>query len=324
MSQAGSANPYAAGAKVYNGGSSAATQGAVDPTGYIDRSLRRQSGYTPGVAAGALNTLRSASPSLQGQGQPTSPSSVGAQPAPITPPTPAPTQSSTTGTISWKMPVDYDLQMQGIQANSDYNDLLTQITAIKNNAAQNETIGLRDAAINETKQGRRDTNVAAYRGMARSSGYVNQVDETQQFFNNLRTDVESKFMAALNGADAQALAGKSRVDSTMESIYSEAARRLADKIANDPNAGALDPITGLPATPGTTKPTGGQGGGTAPTPPPKVPTNTPTKPPAAKPKKRGYTNAELAAAKKRGYTLEELKNAKIRKAKTQPSGSIGG
>lgn len=54
-------NPYAAGGKVYNGGSSTATQGKVDPTGYIERSLNQQlkkgPSYTPGVAAGALNRL---------------------------------------------------------------------------------------------------------------------------------------------------------------------------------------------------------------------------------------------------------------------------
>ena len=54
-------NPYAAGGKVYNGGSSTATQGKVVPTGYIDRSLNQQlkkgPNYTPGVAAGALHRL---------------------------------------------------------------------------------------------------------------------------------------------------------------------------------------------------------------------------------------------------------------------------
>ena len=55
----GVANPYAAGAKVYNGGSSAATSGPVDPTGYIDRELNNNQSYTPGVAAGALGVLKS-------------------------------------------------------------------------------------------------------------------------------------------------------------------------------------------------------------------------------------------------------------------------
>jgi hypothetical protein len=317
---AGESNPYAAGSKVYNGGSSAATQGAVDPTGYIDRSLNKPAEYTPGVAAGALSSLRNQSVAGADTGAP----------APVA--TPATTQASTTGSISWKMPVDYDLQLQGIQANSDYNDLLTQITAQKNAAAQSQVTGLRDAGIGERDQSRRDTNVAAYRGMARSSGYVNQVDQTQQFFNNLKTDIESRFMAALNGADAQALQGKTRVDATMEAIYREAAQRLADKIANDPNAGALDPITGEPInTPPSTNPAKPK---PAPTAPPKAPITTgPIKPPkpqtsgssskSSTKKSRGYTEADVAAAKKRGYSLWELAAAKRRKKKSTPTGSIG-
>lgn len=312
---AGESNPYAAGSKVYNGGSNAATQGAVDPMGYIDRSLNNTpnpGNYTPGVAAGALSTLRNQNAISSDTGAPAAPA----------PAAPAPTQSSTTGTISWKMPVDYDLQVQGIEANSNYQDLLTQIAAQKNAATQDRVVGLRDAGINEEKQTRRDTNVAAYRGMARSSGYVNQVDETAQNFNNLRTDIESRFMAALNGADAQALQGKTRVDSIMEAIYREAAARLADKLANDPNAGPLDPITGQPTnTPPKTTPANPKGSDTptkgastsTPTKPPTKPKTT-TKPATTTKKPRGFTNADIAAAKKRGYSLWELAAAKRRKA----------
>jgi hypothetical protein len=304
---AGESNPYAAGSKVYNGGSSAATQGAVDPTGYIDRSLNNTS-YTPGVAAGALSTLR-------GQQALTSDAPVGA-PAPTSSPTT--TQASTTGAITWKMPIDYDLQVQGIEANSQYNDLLTQIAAQKNAATQNRTVSLRDAGIAEQQQTRRDTNVASYRGMARSSGYVNQVDQTAQFYNNLKTDVETRFMAALNNADASALQGKTRVDDIMAAIYQEAAQRLADKLANDPNAGPLDPITGQPTTPKPTKPTTPKGSDT---PSKGASTSTPTKPPksSTKPKPKGFTAADVAAAKKRGYSLWELAAAKRRKAQQSNS-----
>jgi hypothetical protein len=313
---AGESNPYAAGSKVYNGGSSAATQGAVDPMGYIDRSLNstpNPGAYTPGVAAGALSSLRTQNAVSPDSETPRSAGTTTAPTAPVA--APAPTQSSTTGAISWKMPVDYDLQLQGIQANSDYNDLLTQITAQKNAATQTQVMGLRDAGIGEQKQTRQDTNNASYRGMARSSGYVNQVDQTQQFFNNLKSDIESRFMAALNGADSMALQGKTRVDATMEAIYREAAQRLADKIANDPNAGALDPITGEPInTPPGTKPTVPKGSDT---PTKGASTSTPIKPPTKpKPKSntKGFTAADVAAAKKRGYSLWELAAAKRRKA----------
>jgi hypothetical protein len=49
-------NPYTVGAKVYRGGSSAATQGTVDPMGYIERGLRQNmiSQTRSGLAAAAL------------------------------------------------------------------------------------------------------------------------------------------------------------------------------------------------------------------------------------------------------------------------------
>lgn len=255
---AGESNPYAAGDKVYNSGSSAATQGAVDPMGYIDRSLNNTpnpGSYTPGVAAGALSTLRSNSDPVE--------------PTAALPPTqtPTPTQSTTTGSITWKMPVEYDLQLEGIQANSEYQNLITQITAQKNSAMQDKVTGLRDLGIGQQSQQRRDLNTHAYRGMARSSGYVNQVDETAQYFNNAKTDLEARFMAALNGAEASMVQGKSSLDSVMEAIYREAAARLANKRVTDPDSGAIKPLPGDPNTPpplnnsGGNTPTNNSGGG---------------------------------------------------------------
>ncbi len=62
-------NPYAAGQKIYNGGSSAATQGTVDPSGYIQRGMNNQFSPQPlgadgmsdqrsGLASAALDRLR--------------------------------------------------------------------------------------------------------------------------------------------------------------------------------------------------------------------------------------------------------------------------
>lgn len=305
---ASESNPYAAGDKVYNGGSSAATQGAVDPMGYIDRSLENSPNpafYSPGVAAAALQTVRD-------NNTPTDSAVV----APTQ--TPAATQASTTGSISWKMPVDYDLQVKGIQQNSDYQDLLTQITATRNAASQSRVVGLRDAQTNEVDQQRKDINNAAYRGMARSSGYVGQVDKTAQYFNNARTDIETRFMAALNNADAQQVQGKTTLDNVMESIYQEAARRLAEKITNNPDAGALDPLPAdTPTDPN--KPTTTTPKPTTNTPPKTTPAPKPTPKPAPKPpvkaapKVVSYTvkkgDSLGAIAKRYGISLAALKAA---------------
>jgi LysM repeat protein len=221
------------------------------------------------------------------------------------------------------MPVDYDLQLQGIQQNSQYQDLLTQIAAQRNAAAQNRVVGLRDAQTGEVDQQRRDINNASYRGMARSSGYVTQIDKTQQYFNNLKTDIESRFMAALNNAQGQEIQGKSALDSTMEAIYREAARRLAEKIANDPNAGPIDKLPDTP-TPPATGGTSGSGnihtnpgpGGTTPTPrpaprPTTPPKTTTTAPKTATPTKYTVKSGDslAAIAKRYNISLAALKKA---------------
>jgi LysM repeat protein len=220
------------------------------------------------------------------------------------------------------MPVDYDLQLQGIQQNSQYQDLLTQIAAQRNAAAQNRVVGLRDAQTGEVDQQRRDINNASYRGMARSSGYVTQIDKTQQYFNNLKTDIESRFMAALNNAQGQEIQGKSALDSTMEAIYREAARRLAEKITTDPNAGAIDklPDTPKPPTP-TPTPSGSSGntgsGGNTPTgqrPAPRPltpPKTTTTAPKPSSPTKYTVKSGDslAAIAKKYNVSLAALKKA---------------
>lgn len=52
-------NRYAAGSKVYNGGSSAATRGTVDPEGYVNRSLRQRNAKQrrSGLAKAAIRRL---------------------------------------------------------------------------------------------------------------------------------------------------------------------------------------------------------------------------------------------------------------------------
>lgn len=250
-------NPYAAGAKVYNGGSSAATSGPVDPTGYINRELDKPQTYTPGVAAGALSTLREESPS---NSQPM------ASPQPQT--SQAVTNSSPTGQISYTIPVDYDLQLKGIEASSQYQDLLLQLKAQTDEAAMDRAVGQRNLSIQRTDTERKDLNNAAYRGMARSSGYVNQVDRTAQDFNNANNDLEARFYAALNQSTGMQTQGLANLNDTMNAIQREAAARLAEKRANDPNSGAIDKLPGAP---------------TDSTPPPTKPST----PPASKPKPTG-------------------------------------
>ena len=285
-------NPYAAGNKVYNGGSSAATSGPVDPTGYIDRELNNNPSYSPGVAAGALSTVKA-----NASGQTEQPA------APQNPVTTTPTASSTTGAIGYNIPIPYDLQLKGIEANSNYQNLMLQLTAQRNAAAQAETIGKRDLSINQADAQRGDLNRAAYRGMARSSGYVQQVDRTAQNFNNQFADLESRFYQALNDAQASEVGGKAQYDSIMQAIQREAAARLAEKQTTDPNAGAIDQLPPDPATQGTPDPNGATrtnpvgGGNVAPRPRPAPKPGTTPKP--------ATTHVSVVKAKN-GETLQTL------------------
>lgn len=290
----GVANPYAAGAKVYNGGSSAATSGPVDPTGYIDRELNNNQSYTPGVAAGALGVLKSnLSTDVQKNDTPPVANPVAA----------TPTASTTTGAIGYNIPIPYDLQLKGIEANSNYQNLMLQLTAQRNAAAQNEMIGHRNLDINQKDAQRGDLNRAAYRGMARSSGYVQQVDRTAQNFNNQFADLESKFYQALNDAQASEVGGKAQYDSIMQAVQREAAARLAEKQTTDPNAGAIDQLPPDPKTQGTPDPNQ-TGGNHAPA------LGTPTapkqrKPPVATTPKPAATHVSVVKAKN-GETLQTL------------------
>lgn len=285
-------NPYAAGNKVYNGGSSAATSGPVDPTGYIDRELNNNPSYSPGVAAGALSTVKA-----NASGQTEQPA------APQNPVATTPTASSTTGAIGYNIPIPYDLQLKGIEANSNYQNLMLQLTAQRNAAAQAETIGKRNLDINQKDAQRGDLNRAAYRGMARSSGYIQQVDRTAQDFNNQLADLESRFYQALNDAQASEVGGKAQYDSIMQAIQREAAARLAEKQTTDPNAGAIDQLPPDPATQGTPDPNGATrtnpvgGGNVAPRPRPAPKSGTTPKP--------ATTHVSVVKAKN-GETLQTL------------------
>lgn len=286
-------NPYAAGNKVYNGGSSAATSGPVDPTGYIDRELNNNPSYSPGVAAGALATVKSNASGTTEQ-----------QAAPANPVAATPTQSTTTGSINYNIPIPYDLQLKGIEANSNYQNLMLQLKAQRDAAAQSETIGKRNLEINQKDAQRGDLNRAAYRGMARSSGYVNQVDRTAQDFNNQLADLESRFYQALNDAQASEVGGKAQYDAIMGAIQREAAARLAEKQTTDPNAGAIDQLPPDPATQGTPDPNGATktnpvGNGNVAPRPRKPPKTTATAP------KPAATHVSVVKAKN-GETLQTL------------------
>lgn len=292
MAATGVSNPYAAGTKVYNGGSSAATVGAVDPTGYVDRELNNNPSYSPGVAAGALGVLKSnLSTDVQKNDAP----------AAQTPVTTTPTASSTTGSIGYNIPIPYDLQLKGIEANSNYQNLMQQLKAQRDAAAQTEMIGHRNLDINQKDAQRGDLNRAAYRGMARSSGYVQQVDRTAQNFNNQFADLESRFYQALNDAQASEVGGKAQYDSIMGAIQREAAARLAEKQTTDPNAGAIDQLPPDPKTQGTPDPNqttaNPPAGNTAPRQRP-----TPSAKPAPKP---AATHVSVVRAKN-GETLQTL------------------
>lgn len=293
VANTGVANPYAAGAKVYNGGSSAATSGPVDPTGYIDRELNNNPSYSPGVAAGALSAVKS---NIIGE-------SATVQPAAPNPVAPTPTASSTTGAIGYNIPIPYDLQLKGIEANSNYQNLMLQLKAQRDAAAQTEMIGHRNLDINQKDAQRGDLNRAAYRGMARSSGYVQQVDRTAQNFNNQFADLESRFYQALNDAQASEVGGKAQYDSIMGAIQREAAARLAEKQTTDPNAGAIDQLPPDPKTQGTPDPNQQQPG-PAPTTGNSAPRQRPA--PGAKPAPKPAATHVSVVKAKNGETLQTL------------------
>ncbi len=236
-------NPYAAGQKVYNGGSSAATSGAVDPTGYIDRSLNNpgynKPSYTPQVAQAALNNLRDNNAAPVGMG------TQSVLQAPVL-------RSSPTGGLTYNPPsgltLDPDLQSQYIGYNSNLRTLLANL----DNANQNEwmrAVG-QERVINQNygDTQRRDLNSAAFRGMARSSGYADQVDRSAQAYTGDINSLIQALQNVYNQNSSTALGETQNANDQIANLYAAAAQRASQQSIGNPTAAPVDPNYQPPLT----------------------------------------------------------------------------
>lgn len=218
-------NPYAVGKNVYRGGTPEATSGPVSAQGQVGYAERDMNNPQP------QQTQQSTSKPLF-----TSAVAVGANQALA--------QSSPTGRITYTPPpgitLDYDLQSDMINAQSNYNSILTGNQARRSAAQQENLVQTRELG-QQTEQGyRSNTNTSAYRGMLYSSGYQVGRDRVSENYNNMFAQFANKLMAELQAADASDLDAGNEFQSSMGGIYGEAARRMSQS-QQDPENAALDP-----------------------------------------------------------------------------------
>jgi hypothetical protein len=235
-----SANPYAAGAKVYNGGSSAATSGTVDPMGYVERNLKQKavkkvavSQTRSGLAKAALKRV-SAQKKAPAKRQPTAHEIhqnrlKNGTAAILQKPT---VKASPTGKVVNKpgparLPFDYELENQRIQGQTQLNDLLSQLGIEQTQGTQNFFSQTRELDRAQ-KQNLRDVlnnNVA--RGMGSSSSYLNDMTESQSQYNTLFSGISTAYNNMKNSVQARMSGGQKNFNDLDANLSRENANRTA-------------------------------------------------------------------------------------------------
>lgn len=245
---AGPVANYSAGNAVYNGGSPQATQGTVDPTGYIDRSLNNPSQSRSGLAQAAIQRLQAPTGALgpgPQEAPPATAASYGAQPSqsvlgsnspadqniamqqqaaanlPI--PKVAPLNVNAIGQISLpasqSLPLDADLAAQEAAQTSAANNQLTQYQNQQQALASNYALAAHQAQ--DKMPGVLNTLLANYgsgRGLGFSSGYGSAYNNDQDTF--------QQQLDSLYGTAQQGLAGVQTNAALVPTLLSQAIQQI--------------------------------------------------------------------------------------------------
>jgi hypothetical protein len=248
-------NPYAAGSKIYNGGSSAATSGTVNPMGYIDRSLNQQSSTRrSGLAKAALTRLSASKKAATTSPAASKVSKVQSQ-AKRTEAAQRQAiaqqqqrnnllRSGKTGVVingkSRVLPFDYDLNMRRIQEKRGLDDLLASLNAEESSVNQGFYAQKRylDDQYRDNLRGVLANNSA--RGMAFSSSYLNDMTQTNADYNNAGSALSAEKTNALNSITDRRRKGDTGFLELLAALDQENARRASERAAQGGYA-ALDP-----------------------------------------------------------------------------------
>lgn len=227
-------NPYGAGAKVYNGGSSSSQPGTLDPSGYVQREVNKPSQKRSGLAAGPLNKIA-------GRNQP---GAVGTQPTGSAPyfqnrnplgnilpvsdwdwETNAPTRPELK--VPEGLPPDAEYNAQAISAINDFQNTARELLWNRQAAEQDyitQTRGINEELTPAQMQLR---NRAAASGMGRSGIYAQSVENMLRDFTNRAQDV----LAQRRLADLAYNTGLADSQANYDQIMSAAAQALSERLS---------------------------------------------------------------------------------------------
>ena len=239
----GTSNPYAAGAKVYNGGSSTATSGTVDPMGYVERNLKmavkaKPSQTRSGLAKAAIGRVKKTTVKKK------------ATPKKVTAAVPSPTVQRVTASATGKgvnppkqNPVSalpYDLESERISAKQTLDNLLaglnTQVSELQTASKQR----LRNLETQYSDRKVTDLNSSVARGLGNSSQYLNTLTKSASDYTTGKNTIASEKTSGLNDIRNRSAGASTGYNNLRGAMYREAANRRAQASAAGTGGAALD------------------------------------------------------------------------------------
>lgn len=241
----GTSNPYAAGAKVYNGGSSTATSGTVDPMGYVERNLKmavkaKPSQTRSGLAKAAIGRVKKTTVAKKATVAPKKVTATIAKP-----PVQAVTASATGKGVNppKQNPVialPYDLESERISAKQTLDNLLaslnTQVSELQTASQQR----LRNLETQYSDRKVTDLNSSVARGLGNSSQYLNTLTKSASDYTTGKNTIASEKTSSLNDIKNRSTNASTGYNNLNAAMYREAANRRAQASAAGTGGAALD------------------------------------------------------------------------------------
>ena len=258
-------NPYAAGATIYNGGSSTATSGTVDPMGYVERNLRMTAAPSQtrsGLAKAALTRVKRKTVPKKVSKKPSKRQAIinAYKNSPMwdnSRVTSSPTgRGISPGSSNPIIGLPYDLESERITQKQQLDNLLANINAQSAELQQNTYERQRN--LDRQYQDRKiaDLNASVARGLANSSQYLNQVTKSGSEYKAAKSSVESDRASKSSQLTRNKYGAINAYNAYLAGAYREAANRRAQQSAAGTAGAPLD--TGFKAPTPTKAPTPGK------------------------------------------------------------------